>query len=102
MKAKVLKLKEQNKTDQKSNIFAGISIWVNGYTSPSSDELKRLVCENGGSYMQFFSKTHVTHTIATNLPDSKIKNMKKNDKVMSPRWIVDSVEKGKLLPEDSY
>lgn len=46
MNAKITKLEEQfdeNATNcfKKSNLFAGISIFVNGLTDPSSDELKR-------------------------------------------------------------
>nr|XP_047127953.1 DNA repair protein REV1 isoform X2 [Hydra vulgaris] len=87
---------------RKSNIFKNVSIWVNGYTYPSSDELKRLVGENGGRYQHYFSKTHVTHVIATNLTSSKIKDLKKNDQVVHPDWIVDCVSAGKLLPVDKY
>lgn len=102
-KIKNVKLKEQNKEfELKSFIFKGISIYVNGYTSPSSDKLKQLICEHGGQYVHFFSKTNVTHVIATNLPDGKIKNLKWNDRVVHPNWIVDSIEKMKLLPEDMY
>ncbi|XP_065648104.1 uncharacterized protein LOC100208934 isoform X4 [Hydra vulgaris] len=71
-------------------------------TDPSSDELKRLVGENGGQYQHYFSKTHVTHVIATNLTSSKIKDLKKNDQVVHPDWIVDCVSAGKLLPVDKY
>lgn len=46
MNAKIAKLEEQfdeNATNcfKKSNLFAGVSIFVNGLTDPSSDELKR-------------------------------------------------------------
>ena len=44
---------------------------------PSSDELRKLMAENGGLYQHAFSKTNVTHIIAINLPDSKIKNLKR-------------------------
>lgn len=46
MNAKITKLEEQfdeNATNcfKKSDLFSGISIFVNGLTDPSSDELKR-------------------------------------------------------------
>uniref|UniRef100_A0A7M5WQM1 DNA repair protein REV1 n=2 Tax=Clytia hemisphaerica TaxID=252671 RepID=A0A7M5WQM1_9CNID len=58
--------------------------------------------EHGGKYQHSFSKTYVTHVIATNLPDSKIKNLKRNDKVVRPNWIVDSLKAGRLLSIDKY
>ena len=53
MAAKVTKLEEQFSTIQnackkKSNIFEGISIFVNGYTTPSAEELKRIMMEHSG------------------------------------------------------
>ncbi|XP_057290303.1 DNA repair protein REV1-like [Hydractinia symbiolongicarpus] len=103
-KSKNEKLKKQfNATIvRKSSIFDGVAIWVNGLTYPSSDELKRIMAEHGGSYIHFFSKTNVTHVIATNMPNSKIKNLKKKDKVVHPDWIVDSVQAGRLLAVDKY
>ena len=103
MKVKCQKLEAQCEVKKKlSDIFSGISIWVNGYTNPSSDELKRLICEHGGKYQHYFSKTYVTHIIATNLPDGKIRNLKNNDKAIHPNWIIDSVKDLELLPEDKY
>jgi len=107
MKAKADKLKDQflsttTKFLKKSDIFAGVSIWVNGYTNPSYDELKLLVRENGGEFQHFFSKTHVTHVIASNICESKIKNLKRNDKVVHPNWIVESVKANCLLAIDKF
>jgi DNA repair protein REV1 len=53
MTAKIAKLEEQFSTiqaavKQKSNIFEGVSIFVNGYTKPSSEELKRIMLEHSG------------------------------------------------------
>ena len=47
------------------------------FLDPSSDELKLMMYEHGGKYQHFFSKTHVTHIIATNMPESKIKDLKR-------------------------
>lgn len=43
---------------------------------PSSDELKRLIRLHGGGFQHYYSKSAVTHIVATNLPDSKIKTIK--------------------------
>lgn len=54
MNAKVSKLEEQFLEQQKnlpgggSVLFTGISIFVNGWTNPSSEELKRIMMDNGG------------------------------------------------------
>ncbi|KAH3821242.1 DNA repair protein REV1-like [Dreissena polymorpha] len=86
MNAKRQKLKDQFDQDiprqlQKedsggSKIFAGVAIYVNGYTKPSSDELKRLMMLHGGTYETYLYRTRVTHVIATNLPDSKVKEIR--------------------------
>ena len=55
---------------------------------PSSDELKRLMMIHGGNYEHYHSKTKVTHVIATNLPDSKVRELK-GEKVVRPEWITD-------------
>ncbi|XP_069136665.1 DNA repair protein REV1-like [Argopecten irradians] len=107
MAAKMRKLEEQYQMDAEpadsaSNIFKGVAIHVNGYTKPSSDELKRLVVSRGGRYEHFLYKTKVTHIIATNLTNSKIKDLMKNGKVVRPEWITDSVNAGRLLSYSKY
>lgn len=84
----------------RSEIFKGISIFVNGYTKPSADELRRLMLIHGGTYHHYFS-SKTTHTVASNLPYSKIKNLK-NQIVVMPDWITDSIKAGKLLHHQNY
>jgi DNA repair protein REV1 len=59
-----------------SCIFDGVTIYVNGYTDPCADDLKRLMKLHGGQYAYFYSKSQVTHMIANNLPDTKIKDLR--------------------------
>ncbi|CAH1782812.1 unnamed protein product [Owenia fusiformis] len=92
---------EQTKEGTSSNIFNGISIYVNGYTKPSSDELKRLMMLHGGKYCHFFSKTNCSHVIANNLPDSKVKDWK-YVKTVKPEWVTDSIKAGKQLSCTPY
>ena len=105
MRAKKRKLREQfSDLDQTpaSDIFSGVTIYVNGWTQPSADELKRLVHAHGGRYeYNLYGDSGVTHTIATNLPHAKIRNLK-DTYVCTPNWIVDSVALGKRLPVDDY
>ncbi|XP_070770929.1 DNA repair protein REV1 [Enoplosus armatus] len=110
MAAKVSKLDEQFKLDaprekQKegacSNIFRGVSIYVNGYTEPSADELRRLMMLHGGQFHIYYSRSKTTHIIANNLPNCKIQELK-GEKVISPEWITDSIKAGRLLPYLQY
>uniref|UniRef100_A0A3P8YYF0 DNA repair protein REV1 n=1 Tax=Esox lucius TaxID=8010 RepID=A0A3P8YYF0_ESOLU len=105
MAAKVSKLEEQFKLDapgekQKgvsgSSIFAGVAIHVNGYTDPSADELRRLMMMHGGQFHLYYSRSKTTHIIATNLPNSKIQELR-DQKVVRPEWITESVKAGHLL-----
>uniref|UniRef100_A0A665WWM2 DNA repair protein REV1 n=1 Tax=Echeneis naucrates TaxID=173247 RepID=A0A665WWM2_ECHNA len=110
MAAKVSKLDEEFKLDasrerQKeglcSNIFSGVSIYVNGYTEPNADELRRLMMLHGGQFHVYYSRSKTTHIIANNLPNSKIQELK-GEKVIRPEWITDSVKAGCLLPYLQY
>ncbi|MGH0122133.1 UNVERIFIED_CONTAM: hypothetical protein FKN15_060557 [Acipenser sinensis] len=108
--AKVCKLEEQFKLEapkqqQKegisSNIFSGVAIYVNGYTEPTADELRRLMMVHGGQYHMYYSRSKTTHIIASNLPNSKIKELK-GEKVVRPEWITDSIQAGRLLSYVQY
>ncbi|XP_026000887.1 DNA repair protein REV1 isoform X2 [Astatotilapia calliptera] len=110
MAAKVSKLDEQFRLDaprekQKegacSSIFTGVAIFVNGYTDPSADELRRLMMLHGGQFHVYYSRSKTTHIIATNLPNSKIQELK-GEKVIRPEWITDSIKAGHLLPYLQY
>ncbi|XP_040056729.2 DNA repair protein REV1 isoform X2 [Gasterosteus aculeatus] len=110
MAAKVSKLEEQFKRDaprekQKdgsySDIFSGVSIYVNGYTEPSADELRRLMMLHGGHFHVYYSRSKTTHIIANNLPNCKIQELK-GEKIIRPQWITDSVKAGHLLPHLQY
>lgn len=105
MRAKKRKLREQfDMLDQKpiSEIFSGVTVYVNGWTQPNADELKRLIHSHGGHYeYNLYGDSGVTHTIATNLPNAKIRNLK-DTCVCTPNWIVDSIAAGKRLPVKNY
>nr|XP_012331257.1 DNA repair protein REV1 isoform X3 [Aotus nancymaae] len=95
MAAKVQKLEEQFRSDaamqkdgSSSTIFSGVAIYVNGYTDPSAEELRKLMMLHGGQYHVYYSRSKTTHIIATNLPNAKIKELK-GEKVIRPEWIVE-------------
>ncbi|KAG4110337.1 hypothetical protein ERO13_D13G043200v2 [Gossypium hirsutum] len=81
-------------------IFHGVSIFVDGFTVPSSQELRQYMLNHGGRFENYFSRHRVTHIICSNLPDSKIKNLRSFSSglpVVKPMWILDSVAANKLL-----
>ncbi|KAI5643328.1 impB/mucB/samB family domain-containing protein [Phthorimaea operculella] len=105
MNAKKAKLEEQysaragNEVKKLSNIFCGVSIFVNGYTIPSADELKALMASHGGVY-HTYQRTD-DFIIASNLPDTKVKKMSLA-KVVKPEWITDSIASNRLLDYREY
>ncbi|XP_060785615.1 DNA repair protein REV1 isoform X2 [Neoarius graeffei] len=110
MAVKVTKLEEQFMRDAPrekekqgicSSIFSGVAIYVNGYTEPSADELRRLMMLHGGQYHVYYSRTKTTHIIATNLPNVKIQELR-GEKVVRPEWITDSIKAGQQLSYLQY
>ncbi|XP_047457742.1 DNA repair protein REV1 isoform X2 [Mugil cephalus] len=56
---------------------------------------------HGGQFHVYYSRSKTTHIIASNLPNSKIKELK-GEKVIRPEWITDSIKAGHLLPYIQY
>ncbi|EIW85594.1 DNA repair protein [Coniophora puteana RWD-64-598 SS2] len=108
MRRKRAKLQIQNaqmigkKDGVKSGIFTGIAIYVNGYTTPSVQTLRKLVIEYGGVFQPYLdAKGIVTHIITCSLTPAKVREFK-NMKVVRPEWITDSIKAGTLLPWRDY
>ncbi|KAK4284534.1 hypothetical protein QN277_001353 [Acacia crassicarpa] len=81
-------------------IFSGVSIFVDGFTIPSSQELRGYMLTYGGRFENYFSRHHVTHIVCSNLSNSKVKNLRAFSAglpVVKPSWILDSVAAGRLL-----
>lgn len=57
------------------HLFAGIHIYVDGYTVPSKEELRQLILTYGGGF-EHYETSRVTHIIATHLPLSKLLQLK--------------------------
>ncbi|XP_066433243.1 DNA repair protein REV1 [Eleutherodactylus coqui] len=91
----------QQKEGTATNIFNGVSIYVNGYTDPTADQLRHLMMLHGGQYHVYYSRSKTTHIIAANLPNFKIKELK-DEKVVCPEWITDSIRAGRLLSYVPY
>jgi hypothetical protein len=82
------------------SLFKNIGIFVNGFTNPTSIELRSLMLKHGGSYHEYMNEK-VTHIIASNLAHSKALILK-NKKVTKPEWILDSLKEKRLLNSDRY
>ncbi|KYQ48769.1 DNA repair protein REV1 [Trachymyrmex zeteki] len=111
MAAKKAKLEEQfrdtasKEFKESSKLFEGIAIFVNGYTDPTSDELRRLMMMHGGIYHHYMRPKITTHIIASNLPYSKIVLYRKSQNpipICKPQWIIDSITAGKILNFQNY
>ncbi|XP_015604476.1 DNA repair protein REV1 isoform X2 [Cephus cinctus] len=111
MAAKKAKLEEQfqiiasTEFHNASTLFQGIAIFVNGYTKPSADELKRLMMAHGGIYHHYMRPRITTHIIASNLPYSKIVMYRKSQHpvpICKPEWISDSLKAGRVLDYQPY
>jgi len=90
------------RSGDKPQIFKGVSVFVNGYTQPSLNDLHILVVEHGGGFIQYLDgKTMVTHIVASNLTPKKREEFRRY-RIVKPAWIVDSVNAGKLQPWDAY
>ncbi|KAK2460652.1 hypothetical protein APHAL10511_007122 [Amanita phalloides] len=106
MRRKRAKLQIQNAAiaqgEHDSHIFHGLSIYINGWTDPSVQDLREMILRNGGIYQPYLDKKSlVTHVITCSLTPAKLREFK-NMKVVLPQWIVDSVNQMKLLPWQNY
>ncbi|XP_046443006.1 DNA repair protein REV1-like isoform X2 [Daphnia pulex] len=111
MAAKISKLENQylneqfnevQEDDKLSNVFSNVAIFVNGYTSPTAEELKRIMLANGGVYHHYYNSKTTTHIIASNLCGAKIKKLKGDEKFVKPEWIVESLKANMLLDVKPY
>jgi DNA repair protein REV1 len=84
--------------------FFGVVIMVNGYTTPDTESLHRMVQQHGG-FLEKYETSKITHIIAEHLSTAKAKiykKMKKPIPVVKPSWIVDCVAAFRLLPHGDY
>lgn len=58
------------------------------FAVPSADELRRMMMLHGGQFHLYYTRSKTTHIIATNLPNSKIQELR-GEKVVRPEWITD-------------
>ncbi|XP_041564256.1 DNA repair protein Rev1 [Drosophila elegans] len=102
--AKKSKLEEQfaaaSDPFRKSDLFKGISIFANGLTNPSADELKRIMMVHGGTF-HHYERSHTTFLIGSVLPDVKVRNTNLS-KTISAKWVVDCLANNKIMDYKPY
>ncbi|GJJ11932.1 hypothetical protein Clacol_006170 [Clathrus columnatus] len=92
----------ENNEEIKSNLFKGLALHVNGRTSPSVQELRKLIVQHGGVFHPYLDrKKMVTHIIASNLTPAKVLEFK-HMKVVRPEWVLESISAGVLLPWQNF
>ncbi|DBA00259.1 TPA: hypothetical protein N0F65_007903 [Lagenidium giganteum] len=94
----------RNGTATAPAVFAGVYVYVDGYTVPSKEEIRELLLTHGGGF-EHYETSKVTHIVATHLPHAKVLQYKKRRRplpVVHPDWIVKSVEANQLLPVREY
>lgn len=108
MDAKIQKLEQQYATTaahnpyKKSDLFAGIAIFVNGLTTPSADELKRIMMTHGGVYHAYYRSGATTYIIAEQLPDVKIRAMRASRTIIRADWVVECVRQMRIVDYTRY
>ncbi|KAH9190447.1 hypothetical protein AeNC1_007581 [Aphanomyces euteiches] len=105
MSSKISKLRQQNLgLKQLSQVFNGVTIFVNGRTVPSKEVLRRLILQHGGKFESYLTK-EVTHMVAEHVSDSKLRELKTRMKplpIVHPSWLVDSIAQNKRCPMKEY
>ena len=62
---------------EKTSLFAGVAIFVNGHTVPSQQELRHLMALHGGGFEIYDNRPPVTHFVCSQLPFAKIRQLRK-------------------------
>ncbi|OJT06249.1 DNA repair protein REV1 [Trametes pubescens] len=86
----------------RSKIFRGLQIYINGWTEPSVQDLRQMIVQHGGIFHAYLDKKSlVTHIITCSLTPAKVREFQ-HMKVARPEWLVDSIQAGTLLPWQDY
>ncbi|KAI8586557.1 BRCT domain-containing protein [Geranomyces variabilis] len=89
-----------------SDLLKGVRVYINGYVGMDDLELRHLVVQHGGNTAMGLALRTVTHLVCTSLCEKKKQSLLKGKiasvKVVRPEWILDSIQQGKKLPENTY
>jgi DNA repair protein REV1 len=86
--------------DPESLFFSGVSVYCTGLTNPCHDDIRQLITAHGGQYQQYYYPRIITHVIADNLAESKLKSFRDSESappVVKAQWVVACVEARKKL-----
>ena len=111
MRDKTIKLTDQfsGRYDKVSELLKGKTFWSTGRMAGIDVDIKELITRHGGDYLQYGFR-NVTHILASNLAMSN-QNWKKllggkfaskSYAIVTPQWLIDSIEAGRCLPESEY
>lgn len=102
--AKEKKLENQNKeaSSQKSNIFTGLSFILNGKMEPRQEDMKQMIIDNGGKIMMYWRKGPQSYMVCCALPTGKQAKLTKNDLIVHPNFVIDSIHCNMLLDSFPY
>ncbi|PXF48574.1 DNA repair protein REV1 [Gracilariopsis chorda] len=111
MSAKQQKLRHQYRLqasrNNKSSLFKGVTVWINGVTKVPSPQLRRMLLRNGAN-IETYCTSLVTHIVASNLATAtrlrlqSTPNSKPKPFLVTPQWITDSIHRHTRLPELNY
>lgn len=89
-----------------ATILCGVTVWVNGATTPSREEVRVAVGAAGGAFETYFGPA-VTHVVCERLSTATRTRLKKavtgrSLKIVTPVWVVDCVKEGRKVAEAGY
>lgn len=62
-------------------------IYIN--LDPPAAQLRKLIHMHGGEYHIYYKYGTTTYTVATHLAAAKAKTLRKEEKIIHPRWLTD-------------
>ncbi|PRP79543.1 hypothetical protein PROFUN_12776 [Planoprotostelium fungivorum] len=100
-------VEKQQKIQTISNIFEGLNIYLQGYSSEASSlQLKELINLHSGRVSAFFSsKKQITHIVCRNLSGGAHDRISQSPGrlfIVDARWVLDSCKAGKRMEENNY
>lgn len=102
---KIAKLQKVSGFESISNIFMGCYVFVNGFTDPPRNEVRRLVCIHGGNF-DSYQTSRTTHFVCNYFPNTKIVNLRKphTTKIVyiTMEWLLESINQMRRLPESNF
>ena len=101
-KRKTLRVQFAENIPSTSHVLNGCVLWFNGRVEPPTDVMREIVYSNGGA-VENVLVPGVTHIIADQLPNTKVKEFRssRTPSVVSA-WVHDSIAAGRLLDCGDY